>query len=556
MTLLDKYFNGILKIYPSFATRLGDKESECSYEDITTSEFINNNEKLIIKLSDKIIKESSKSKSSKSSKSKSSKSSESIDSEILLYIINMYIKRPKYYFSTIPINSFSNPIIDFTFINDTIYSIKSSNDTKNLIYRHDIFINRINYYIHQLMNGIKRHITMPKIICESLIKSLEYFCDNKKYIVDINTKNKQEYIDYANNVYVLNIIKLINFLKHTYLHKCRESIGLCHLHNGKKIYQYFLDIMLTFKMKPEKIHKLGIQEVSRLSSLIDKVKNELGYSNVTLKEFNKIMINDKKNYYNSTEETLTAFKKEQEYINKHVMPLNFFKNVSDYDIKSIPSYMEKNNALAFYYPGTVFNDTRKSIVFINTRSSKENPKYSTLSLIAHEGSPGHHYHFQHMKDTNVRISRQYAIHNTTLIEGWALYSESLVDYSNRQYEYFGKLNNELLRAVRLVVDTGVHYYGWSFNKAINYMSEHLAVSITEIETELKRYICMPGQAVCYKIGELEILKLRRKFLNKFSKKYDEQFLIKTFHDILLSDGIIPFDVIKNKIHSIIKYGCL
>lgn len=411
-----------------------------------------------------------------------------------------------------------------------------------------------------MYKGIKNGITLPKIICEDLIRLLENYYNNKQYIIDINTKNKDEYVTYMTNEYSKYIAYLIYFLKNIYYPKCRDTIGLCSLPNGKAIYNYFIKSNLTFKMDPVKIHDIGLSEVERLIKKINKLKEVLGYSSkITLQEFNNKMINDSKNYFTNVDEVLLAFKNMQDYINKHVIPNNFFTNVDDSEICNVPSYMEKTSAMAFYVYGTVYNNSRQGKVYINTRNLKEIPKYEVMSLSAHEGKPGHHYQFQYMKENNVPISRRFSVDNTTFVEGWALYAESLLDYSDNPYYYFGKLMNELFRAVRLVVDTGIHYYNWSYEQAVQYMEQYLAINKSAIETEIKRYICIPAQALCYKIGELEILKLRNKFITKFKKFSDKdkdntELLIKSFHELLLSDGIIPMKLIKDKFSKIIKNG--
>jgi uncharacterized protein (DUF885 family) len=544
MTILDDYFGELLQIYPSLATRLGVEDSDDSYEDVISEDFNKQFKKLTKKYNDRVKKSKNK----------------TIDHVIVKWIINMYSRRHKDYLTFIPMTSYLSGVTDFTFMNQTNYTIKTNKDTLHLIQRHKIFTKRIQTYIVNMKCGIKRNITLPKIICKDLIHLLENYCNTKQYLIDINTKNKDSYVEYMNNEYAKDIKHLTHFLRNTYYPKCRNTIGLCALPDGKSIYNYFIRYHLTFKMSPVKIHQIGLSEVDRIVKKIHKLKEELGYSNsLTLQEFNNRMIKDPQNYYNDSNEVMYAFKNMQDYINRKVMTNNFFANVEDYEIHTVPTYMEKTAALAFYVSGTVFNDSRKGMVYINTRNLHEIPKYEVMALSAHEGKPGHHYQFRYMKETNVSESRQCVVNNTTFVEGWALYAESLLDYSDKPYYYFGKLTLELFRATRLVVDTGIHYYNWTYDQAVEYMSKYVAMDRSAIEIEVKRYICIPAQALCYKIGELEILKLRDKFFKRFKKfsqtsKENENLLIKSFHELLLSDGILPMELIKDKFSKIIKNG--
>lgn len=172
-----------------------------------------------------------------------------------------------------------------------------------------------------------------------------------------------------------------------------------------------------------------------------------------------------------------------------------------------------------------------------------------MALSLHEGKPGHHFQFQYMIETKVPIYRQYAVNNIAFVEGWALYAESLGNYKNSPYEYFGKLTYELFRAVRLVVDTGIHYYNWTMEDAVAYMTRHLALSRSEIETEVFRYICIPAQAVCYKIGERRLHALKQKYLKAFGHSTQS---VKDFHKYVLEDGIIPLSILERKINNLIE----
>ncbi len=175
------------------------------------------------------------------------------------------------------------------------------------------------------------------------------------------------------------------------------------------------------------------------------------------------------------------------------------------------------------------------------------------ALSLHEAEPGHHYQFQYMIDAKVPIHKIFAVSGNAFVEGWALYAESLGEYDLKDklglYKYVGRLTYEMFRAVRLVVDTGMHYYGWSFAKCLRFMSKHLAMSRSEIITELERYACIPGQALAYKIGELTFQRLKKEYLQAFQHNKNA---IKEFHKIVLEDGVLPLKILEDKLRRIIS----
>ena len=205
----------------------------------------------------------------------------------------------------------------------------------------------------------------------------------------------------------------------------------------------------------------------------------------------------------------------------------------------VPKYEENSRGLAYYMrPST--DGKRKGKFYINTKNLKSIPKYEVTALSLHENIPGHHYQLSKSLDNNLPKFLKY-FGFTSYIEGWGLYSENLIKY-NYDLNYFGKLNYELHRSVRLVVDTGIHYFNWNFEKCEDFMKKYIFMSENDIEKEIMRYIAIPGQALSYKIGELTIKKLRNEFLKKNRNKN-----IKDFHKKLLDIGAIPLFLLKEYI---------
>lgn len=518
MSLLENYFNDYILLSPSFQIFLGVKNNINFIENTYSYKYRNDIKNLIDKYNNLLLKNYNN----------------SIDNSILQYIINDYNSMNKYNFHYMPIDSFNNPIIDFTFFNKTMFTYKTKNDINNLLSRHYSFIKIIKSIKLCIIKGINNKLVIPKIICKDLIKSLKNFIENKEYKIDINENVYNDFLVYYEKI--LN--DFLYFIQNIYYKNCRNSIGLCFLPNGKNMYKDIIKSSLTIDdYTPENIHNIGKNEVKRICNEIYKIKNKLNYKTKSLKEFYKIIMNDENNFYKNKEDLILNYEKMNKNIKKNYVSKYFSKDVKDCDIKEVPKSMQNNSAGAFYLPGS-YSMIRKGNFYINTRDLKENPKYAVKTLSSHENIPGHHYQFQYMIEKNIPMYRIYSINGTTFVEGWALYAENITCDKKNLLEYFGKLNYELFRAVRLVIDTGIHYYGWSYKKSINYMKKYLAMQESEIISEINRYICIPGQALCYKIGELTILDLKNKFI-KSNKN------LKEFHDKILENGVLPMNILIN-----------
>lgn len=540
-SILKNFFKEYLQLYPSFSSFLGDRSTDSHYENVLDRSHNIKYGRLMAKYEKKVAKQDK---------------SRSVDVQILRWIINDNKDSQKYPLNLIPLSSFENWIIEFTFVNKSMYPLKNLKDLDNLLSRHVEFMSYIRRCIDKMEVGIKQKVVLPKIICTKLIESLEEFYNNKKYIVDIpyslkiaHPKATGRYLSFVTGPYAFTLQKLISFLKTKYLNACRHTVGLCDMPRGRNMYKYLVKSMTTLDITPEYVHKLGLREVKRISNDINTIKILLGYpDSISLSTFNQTMLTNSKNYYKREDRLLKEYKNQQKYIDEEIIPKNFHNNVEDYAIKRVPKSMEQTSAGAFYYPGSVLSMQRKGTFYVNMRDMKENPKFNMMALSLHEGKPGHHYQFQYMIESKLPIYRQYAINSTAFVEGWALYAESLGNYKNNPYDYFGKLTYELFRAVRLVVDSGLHYYNWTYEDAVEYMQKYLAISKSEIETEVQRYICIPGQALCYKIGERKIAALKQKYMKVLG--YNQQN-VKDFHKYVLEDGIVPLVVLERKMNKII-----
>ncbi len=306
---------------------------------------------------------------------------------------------------------------------------------------------------------------------------------------------------------------------------------------------------LTVDMDPQKVHDLGKQEVARIRSNMEKVKNEVNFDG-TLQEFFQHM-RENKAFYNDSKEHL--LKEYEDIIFNHINPKlhKVFAKFPEKDVEV--REMPFNGAGGMYFnPST--DGTRPGVFFVNLNSPEERPRFTMVVLSLHEANPGHHFqisrqieaevpsfrkemNFRHMQGAPV-VFPMY----TSYVEGWALYAEYLgeeIGAYRDQYDLFGRYLDEILRAVRLVVDTGLHVLGWSRQQAIDYMMENTCDPLEQIEIEVDRYITWPGQACGYKIGEIKIKELRKKSEGILREKFD----VKQFHEIVLQNGALPLKLL-------------
>jgi uncharacterized protein (DUF885 family) len=394
------------------------------------------------------------------------KNTDDIELKNYLDYIKNYFKYKIYLYQLI--SSYHNVIIiDYNYYKNE----KSKRKSENLINDYNRIIRTI---ITRLKQAVKLKITIPYMMCIKFMKQIENY-------------NKILY----------------DYIKNDYIKKCRKTIGLCHLPNGKKIYKILIKNSLGgLEKTPKEIHNLGI-------SLLKNFKPS------------------KKTFFTSPKKLFKECNKKALYIYNNIIDKYFYyKPNKPFTLKPLEKELEETSTIAHY---TINDD----IIYINLSKYKECSKQSLYSLIMHECF--HQYHHRLLKYHKCKEYNLYDYNNPSLFEGFAHYMEIYCynnDYNNDNYDN----NNDysILRKLRLVVDTGINYYGWSYEKAFNYMIKYLPHKRNEIINEIDRYICNPTQALCYIIGKIEIIRMRDEFLK------EKKGTIKDFHHKLLINGMMSF----------------
>ncbi|MCL6741887.1 DUF885 domain-containing protein [Sphingomonas sp. RB56-2] len=340
------------------------------------------------------------------------------------------------------------------------------------------------------------------------------------------------------------LTRLRDFLRLEYLPKARDGVGLMYMKGGDKLYRYLVESTTTLPLTPEEIHQTGLKEVERITGEMEKVRQEVGFKG-TLTQFFEYLRTDPK-FKKPTREALT-----QGYydIGKAVdakLPA-YFSTLpkAKLEIRPYEPFREKFEAGGSYQQGTP-DGTRPGIFYFNAYDlpSRTTPGMTTLYL--HEGSPGHHFQIS-LAQENLDLPPFMRFGgNTAYVEGWALYAETLgydMGFYQDPIQRFGTLSDEMLRAMRLVVDTGIHSKGWTRDQAIDYMIAHSDMGKTDATAEVERYIAIPSQALAYKTGAMTIQRLRRKAEAELGPKFD----IREFHAQVLMTGSLPLAILEQKI---------
>ncbi|HEX4962112.1 MAG TPA: DUF885 domain-containing protein [Thermoanaerobaculia bacterium] len=338
--------------------------------------------------------------------------------------------------------------------------------------------------------------------------------------------------------------KLQSFLTNTYLPASRDSIAMSDLPNGKVWYAYNVRNSTTTSLTPEQIHQIGLSEVKRIRKQMDDLIASTGFKG-SFEEFATFLRTDPRFFYDKPEDLLTGYRDICKRIDPGLVKLFGRLPRLTYGVIPVPSYSEKSQTTAYYDAGSLAGG-RPGYFYANTYDLKSRPKWEMEALTLHEAVPGHHLQIALAQELEqIPQWRRYDDY-TAFAEGWGLYAESLgsdLGLYEDPYSKFGQLTYEVWRAIRLVVDTGMHTMGWTRQQALDYFKSNSAKAEHDIEVEVDRYIVWPGQALAYKIGELKIKEMRAYAEKELGAKFD----VRTFHDHVLGNGSLPLDLLEKNV---------
>jgi uncharacterized protein (DUF885 family) len=436
---------------------------------------------------------------------------------------------------------------------------KTVADYENNLKRLDGYILYLDRAIGRMRQGMADGIVQPKLVMNNVVDELNgilaggvegstFYKPVTKFPPAIpvaeQARLKGEYAAFIRDRLNPAHVRLRDFIKNEYLPRARDSVGLSQMPGGAALYRYLVEVNTTPTMTPEEIHQLGLREVDRIHGEMEKAKAAAGFKG-TLQQFADVLRTDPRFAPASAAAMRDAFLA----IDKRVLAVvgrDFsLMPKSPLEIRPTPSYREKTSAGGDYQQGTP-DGSRPGAFYYNAYDLPSRYTWGYETLFLHEGIPGHHFQISLAQENTKLPAFQRFGGNTAFVEGWALYAESLgyeLGFFTDPYQNYGHLNDEILRAMRLVVDTGIHTKGWTRDQAIQYMLENSAMSKTDATAEVERYIAIPGQALAYKVGQLTIRRLRTRAEQALGPKFD----VREFHAQVLMSGALPMAVLEKKI---------
>jgi|TARA_B110000285_G_scaffold234828_1_gene313222 uncharacterized protein (DUF885 family) len=462
-----------------------------------------------------------------------------------------------------------NPILsDAGFHYDLTYRVRPITSKKSAL-KYLNLLKAIPVYIEQqavlIKKGLDAGIGQPLVIFNGYASTYEqhitktaeenfYYSPFLKLPDPISEKEKDSLQEAAKKIVMEAVIpsfkKVKIFFEKTYFPKTRKGLGISETPNGKEYYQSRIDFYTTLKMTPESVHKKGLEEVERIKTQMESIVKEVKFKG-SLSDFIAFLRTDAQFYANTPEQLLAHARNISKKLDEQLP--RYFKTLprKPYGVAPVPDAIAPKYT-GGRYVGTSPNSTDPGYYWVNTYNLPSRPLYLIPSLTAHEAVPGHHLQGSLNNELTENIPQfRKDLYLSAYGEGWGLYSEYLANEMGiytTPYEHFGKLTYEMWRACRLVVDTGIHAYGWTREEAVNFMAKNTALSLHEVNTEIDRYISWPGQALSYKIGELKIRELRK----TAEKELGNQFNIRDFHEVILEKGTVTLPLLEKRILDYIK----
>ena len=433
-------------------------------------------------------------------------------------------------------------------------------DYENWLKRLDGFVVFMDQAIVNMREGVAKGVVQPRPIIEKVLPQLDgmivakaedspFFAPVSRFPDTVPLADRERlkaaYRTAIEGKVIPAYRRVRDYVRDEYMPKTRTTVAWTALPDGKAWYAFLVKGHTTTDMTPEEIHQVGLGEVTRILGEMDGVRRQVGFKSDRAAFF-KHLESDPKFYFTQGDDLVQGYVELKQRIAPALPKLFSVFPKADYQVREVEAFRAESTASAFYESASA-DGSRPAIFYINTYDLKAQPKFGMETLSLHEASPGHHFQSSIAQElTGLPRFRRFGGGYTAYVEGWALYAEYLgkeLGLFTDPYQWFGRLNDEQLRAMRLVVDTGLHSLGWSREQAIRYMVANSPMSESYAASEVDRYISWPGQALAYKIGDLRMQALRRNAERTLGAKFD----IRDFHREVLGDGSVPMDVLEAKV---------
>jgi uncharacterized protein (DUF885 family) len=439
------------------------------------------------------------------------------------------------------------------------HPFKTVKDYDDFLSRADQFAVNIDQIISNMQEGLRQGVTQPRILMEKLVPQID------AHIVDDVTESNfykpvtnmpedfsdeerarltAAYEKKISSTIIPAYQRISNFLGDEYNASARETVGLDAQPNGAEWYAYMVRLRTTTTLLPDEIHQIGLDEVARIHEEMRGVMEEVGFDG-SLKEFFEFVNTDEQFFYDEAEELIQGYRDMSDHISELSKSLFDVMPKTGFEVRRVEPFREASASGGSYQSGTP-DGARPGVFYANAYDIKARGKWAMESLFLHEAIPGHHFQIMIQRENESLPGFRRFGGYTAYTEGWGLYAESLgkeLGVYTDPYQYFGGLNAELWRAIRLVVDTGLHAKQWTRQDVLDYMYANSAVAEVRAISEAERFMAIPGQALAYKVGQLKIREIR----NKAEAALGDKFSVKDFHTEVLQDGAMPLSMLESKI---------
>jgi uncharacterized protein (DUF885 family) len=500
-----------------------------------------------------------------------------LNTQILSYFLESQVEGEPFFYHGYPVNQLFGIQNELPSFMESAHRIEDESDIAAYIKRLSLVEKKFDQVLEGLVIREEKGITPPTFIIDKVLAEMNGFIGRgNDATLEQQTQNVKENILYDNLLRkIAEVPNLDDATKEQYLQQSEDIIrtsvfpaygklishfedlrakstleaGVWKLPDGDAFYEHMLKQNTTTDLNPQQVHDIGLSEVARIKTEMFSILDGEGYD-LAGKELGEVIqeLNKEERFLfpnddNGREMVIAEYNRILDEINATIDEAFDIRPKAGLEVKRVPAFKEEGSPGA-YYNQPAMDGSRGGVFYANLRNVRESVKFGMKTLAYHEGVPGHHFQIAIQSELEgMPVFRTLGIF-TAYVEGWALYSEQLAwelgFYDNDPFGNLGRLQAEIFRAVRLVVDTGIHYKKWTREEAIDYMVANTGMTTTEVVTEIERYIVMPGQACAYKIGMIKILELREKAKSQLGNKFD----LRQFHNVVLKNGAVPLDVLE------------